>query len=267
MKYFVKRIKRLVVPTWIFLIFLFIFNYFFRIQVWDKKTIISSFLLNNGIGYVWIVRIYLIIALIIPIISNSIAKYGSKKVYVGSAILYGIYELIAYYGAFNNGIVLYLFAYIIPCISLIVLSHAIVNSSNKRLIYMTIVSIVIFLMVFFRLYYINNRIVATQAYKYPFRFYYLSYAISVSLILLLILRNNKIEELLYNKVIEFISNNSFWIYLWHILFLQFNICDNFIVKYIFVFLSSVVVTFLQGKIIKILERKGGNKEIINIFKG
>ena len=59
-KYLLKRICRLVIPTWIFLIIFFLINYIFKINNFSFSQIVDSFKLNYGIGYVWIIRIYLI---------------------------------------------------------------------------------------------------------------------------------------------------------------------------------------------------------------
>lgn len=79
-RYIIKRINRLVIPTWIFLTVYF-FVYFFAVKVFNGdfypiKAVIGSYLLTDGIGYVWIIRVYLICAIITPFIMKALSKYG-----------------------------------------------------------------------------------------------------------------------------------------------------------------------------------------------
>lgn len=54
------RIKRLVLPVWIFLSFYFFLEFLvgFPGTLPEGKVVLSSYLLLNGIGYVWIIRVF-----------------------------------------------------------------------------------------------------------------------------------------------------------------------------------------------------------------
>lgn len=88
--YFLKRIKRLVIPTWIFLIIFFsiskiVNNVFPKLFDYSFYKIFSTFSLESGIGYVWIIKVYLLIALVAPIIKwiskeNKLLKIGRAHV-------------------------------------------------------------------------------------------------------------------------------------------------------------------------------------------
>ncbi len=89
LSYIWKRIKRLVLPTYIMLIIMFPVLYiaytivFHREFFWTSQQMINSFLLlNEGIGYVWIVRVYLLVALVSPILAR-IAKKASEVKFWG----------------------------------------------------------------------------------------------------------------------------------------------------------------------------------------
>ncbi len=67
LRYYWKRISRLLIPTWIFLIVFFVVMTLFPVNglyPYDNNFIINSFLLLNGISYVWIIRMFLICAFI-----------------------------------------------------------------------------------------------------------------------------------------------------------------------------------------------------------
>ena len=72
-KYIYKRIERLALPTWLFLTFfflgLFLVEKILKIKVGGLNidTIISSYTFWWGIGFVWIIRIYLGVAILGPI--------------------------------------------------------------------------------------------------------------------------------------------------------------------------------------------------------
>lgn len=68
--YFIKRFKRLVIPVWLFLSVYFIivlslqhFGLNFGVR---KEHIIGSYIFMDGIGFVWVIRVFLIIALLTP---------------------------------------------------------------------------------------------------------------------------------------------------------------------------------------------------------
>ena len=65
-----KRIKRLLFPTWIFLTayFSIMFATGFPMALPDLNKIAESYLLLSGIGYVWIIRVFLLVALVSPLI-------------------------------------------------------------------------------------------------------------------------------------------------------------------------------------------------------
>ena len=78
-KYIFKRMERLALPTWLFLtVFffgLFLVEKILKIEVGglNKETIISSYTFWWGIGFVWIIRIYLGVAIFGPIILKKVS--------------------------------------------------------------------------------------------------------------------------------------------------------------------------------------------------
>ena len=70
--YIVKRTKRLVIPVWTFLAFYLLGFYYLQFwilpdQYLTGRMILRSFLLlDQSIGYVWIIRVFLLIMLLPP---------------------------------------------------------------------------------------------------------------------------------------------------------------------------------------------------------
>ena len=166
----------------------------------------------------------------------------------------------------DNKIITYLFAYIIPCYALIIITNYIFDN-NKVLYIEGTINFVIFVIIGYILYKQSGHIIPTQEYKYPFRAYYSSYGLLVSSVLILIFRSKMICNILNNKMITFISSHSLWIYLWHILFIKLciNTNINWIIKYILVLLCSITITYIQSIVVNNLEGKI-SKNILSIFK-
>lgn len=269
-EYLWKRFKRLVIPTWIFLCIYFAIMYFVNTEGVSLEIIKNSFLLfnDNSIGYVWIIRIYLMVAVILPI-TQSLLKKPRINIYI--LVIYIIYEVLCYFNIFSLNIILkdYI-AYIVPIVLIIGVTYWIMKSSSKKVVAFSIINLFVFLVIAIVTYYKTGELSTTNVAKYPFRIYYLSYAFFASGILIVIFRNKKITDFIYNNVFKTISEYSLWIYFWHILCLYFiekYIAGNWILKYILVIISSLVLIYIQKCIITKLEKTRINKELLKIFKG
>ena len=258
LEYIKKRFVRLVIPAWIFLIIFFILNFVFKLTPVNLKKIIESFAFANGIGYVWIIRIYFIVAILIPIsiFFNYRLKNDSIQLILVS-ILMIVYEILCMFGLFDNSIIQYLIAYFIPCFFLVILAKYLFAASDKKMIIVIVISLLLFFVIAFYLYKINGIFIFTQDYKYPFRIYYLSYGILISSILILILRYDKLCNMLNNNIVKFISSHSLWIYLWHILVIYLLELFSFhwIIKYLLLLILPCIITYFQSVIDDKLSKK------------
>lgn len=277
-KYLAKRIMRLVLPVWIFLtIFfgvMFSLNFLgFKINILDFKKILESYLLLDGIGYVWIIRVYILccIGMLILIKASKIIKPTLLKIIL--VFVYIAYEILYYFIEEKNFILEYFIYNIIPYgIVCTYIGLELKNMSNKKILKISLIMISIFIILATYFSMSQGHFVITNNYKYPPRLYYLSYAIGISLLLYyLIDRKNifNIKKRLNNSIIIFISSHSMWIYLWHILFIfiinKIFLNINFIIKYITVLIGAILVTYLQTTVIKMLKIK--NKTILSIING
>lgn len=263
-KYILKRIKRLLIPTYIFLLFYFtilIFNkYIFNINFpYSFNQVKESFLLLDGIGYVWIVRVYLLSALFIPFMVILMNKININRMYFLVFLILFFHEILYFLGFYNlNFINKYYLSYLIPYSSIMALG-LLSNKTDKK---HKIIILLLFLTIYFSLalYYnkINGYYLMTNKLKYSPMIYYLSYSMSFTYFFLLLDFKIKIPSLL-KRVIQFISKSSFWIYLWHIFSIYiFNLLIpnlNWIIMYILVLLLSIIITYVQNIIINKLEEK------------
>lgn len=268
-KYIKKRLIRLIVPTYIFLTILFIIDRFLAPYSKDLdlswKTIFSTYTLTSGIGYVWIIRVYILCAISVLFLMN-IKRFKKAIIFV----LFLIYEVLFYTIGNANGFLEYGIYYLIPYGFLCTyIGMELANWDNKKLIKIMLIFLLIFAIMFACFYIAKNQFEKISDYKYPARLYYLSYGIGISLLLYyLINRKNifNIKERLNNKLILFIGQHTMWIYLWHILYLNVFAFVKFDVKwyekYVFLVVMAILTTYIQSKIVQKLHIKNKNVKFI-----
>lgn len=248
--YVKKRTIRLLVPTWTFLIIFFSISFvlcflFKQNFPFSVEKILSSFLLlDSGIGYLWIIRIFLMLALISPFIYaiNSIIQ----KFPLGFILSLVIHNFLVSQLAesfnkwlFNFGtiglfvrVILreYLF-YIIPYGAILLLGM-IASYPNWKFFKIILVSSLFTLMVYLMQAFTSGNFLFISSSKFPPSGAYVFYGIVMSIILYLTLdkftsdfnpQNLKISRNLsffnffgLGEIVYFISRFSIWIYFWHI---------------------------------------------------
>lgn len=270
LKYIIKRFNRLIVPTWVFVFIFAIISlplgYFdFNLQNFVETITLTDY----GIGYLWVIRIYFIVALLIPLhvfLQTKIKK--ENRLVLVSLLAFIIYEALCYIGLFDNYFSQYFFAYIPPCFLLISLSKYLFSKNNKSRIIIATISLIIFITIGYYLYQRTGHLQPTQTLKYPFRAYYLSYGVFCSAILIMIFKNIKYHKNILFKAIEFISQHSLWFYLWHILaiYLLKDFDTVWYFKLLLIIIIASCITYIQSLIINKIKTKQ-NSRIIKIFEG
>jgi fucose 4-O-acetylase-like acetyltransferase len=280
--YIWKRIKRLLFPLWIFLTCYFTLSFFtgYPIKLPSIRTILESYLLLSGIGYVWIIRVFLCMAALAPLIMNLHLKIKKNRDYflILGAIYFG-YEIILQISKpfFSSSKWMIIFEsvvlYLVPYSVIFAIGLRLNNIGRKLSTYIALSMISIFSAMGI-LFYLNSGIFAkTQLFKYPPSLYYLSYALGISIFLWL---NSEfivdvINRLKITNLILFIAQNSMWIYLWHIPLINI-IKIPFYFRYPLVFLLAFLITLGQVYLIKNLilpnvENSDFKKNINIIFTG
>lgn len=255
---FAKRIIRLVVPVWIFFTVFFLLKFIcsqmFHCDFYNMKQIIKTYLLIDGVGYVWIFRVYILAAIALPIFYFLKNKINNKNIFSILIIsIYVIYEILYLFFGESSLFLKYIIYYIIPY-GLLCSLIALKLKENKKLFLYCIVFFLIFVVNLVFLYLGNSDALMTNAWKYPPRIYYLSYAFAIVLLLWIVIENKNIfniKEKLNCKLVTFISSHTMWIYLWHILFLELVPQHiNWILRFCIVGFSSILITFIQSMIIR-----------------
>lgn len=255
--YYVSRFKRLVFPTWLFLLFYFGVALVMTGTLQEVKYYVASFALTRyGIGYVWVILIYLYSALLIPLFSK--VKLSSRVTLCVFAV-YAIYEL-AYYLqiGIDNKIIDTTFYYFIPYGVLTYLGCNYYRFTNKQRNIIAALSsaIVVVLGGYYWMKFGAPQLFSAA--KYPPRLYYLSFGVAVSFLLLIIFEKYTLK--VYNNIcVRFISKNSLWIYLWHIFTLSIykylKLPEIWYLKLLVVYVSAIGIAWVVRKIVTMIEIK------------
>lgn len=253
-----KRIKRLVFPVWIFLTVYFVTIYAFNPQSAELNfiTMLTSYTLLEGIGYVWIIRVFLLVALISPYLfawhNNT---ESNSKFFATVALTFLAYELLRYIslpyiqpgaGELASSVALYLIPYSI----IFAIGLRMAQLNVKQMSALAFLNLVIFIFTGLWLFLLNGEYVPTQSLKYPPSIYYFSYALFISSLLWIYSGSidHLIEKLKIKNFVLFTARNSIWIYLWHIPMIK-TIHAHFLLKYFISFSVAVSLTYVQVSLV------------------
>lgn len=263
-----KRIKRLLFPVWIFLCIFFTWQVYGQASTrhYNTDLILPTFLLSHGdsIGYVWIIRVFLLIALTAPFIYRYHLYIRSDLHFLFSlGAGFAVFELMRHLSIAHiwTGWVRYLADithYLIPYSLLLALGLRLPHLSRNYLVIIGLLSGSIYLCIALYLSSLQGSYVSTNNYKFPPSFYYFSYAIFIVCILWpqLPKATQFLAKWRIMPIIVFVSSNSIWIYLWHILVLAYmnrigtqNLYLNYCQIWLLVLSLAIIITFMQYRFI------------------
>lgn len=274
--FLVNRLVRLVVPAWIFLtLFFLIFAVVDKLSGnpyrFSLQTMLTTYFFYSGIGYVWVLRVFAVIAVLTPFLLYFRDKVRQDILYYGLLIVFYLgYEasfLLTEHFVHSAGFLKFLetAVFVIP-------SYAVLYAYGLRMPNMKI-SVIWIVMIFAAIictgmacyfYMQTGQWMPTQNAKYPPRLYYLSYAIVCINALYLLAKSHELRGFA-RKAFTWISENSLWLYLWHILALftwddvaRGGIQECWAAKFVFIFFMASAITALQKMFInRILVRLNG----------
>lgn len=267
-EYVCKRIKRLAFPTWVFLTIFFIILSILKVfnidlELLKIKTIISSYIFWSGIGFVWIIRIYLGTSILGPLLLNIRCNknYIFILLYFFSEIInFILFDYLRYYKISE------LFS-VIPYTLLFCYGYLLKENKIKLKIITIILGSLIGIFLIW-----SPKIVDISYYKYPPRLIYIWYGIFISNILFLIKDRINLKDGILKKFFEYIGKSTMWFYLLHIFifyllqFLKKYTVINWILEYIFLFIGSLLLLFIKDYLLKKVNKKYKN-EFLKTFEG
>lgn len=274
--YLQRRIPRLIAPVWFFLSFYFILTYAIfallnKNYPFSLQEIINDFILLNGttdgIGYAWIIRVFMIMAIISTSILNLYRACKGKRLffvlllisYLCYEVIFKLVENIKLENKLALSFINSYFLYLIPYGCLFGLGITLPSMRRKFIAFIAGIFLMVFSLLAIYYYYKQGVIVFPQSFKYPPRLYYLSYGVFMSMLAFLVVDKLCVSEdrNFVMRTIVFISSSTLWIYLWHILFLFYwkklvseflpTITNNFVISFIVISCVSITVTYVQKK--------------------
>jgi len=267
-EFYNKRLTKLIIPTWIFLTLFFLSIYIFNYSESYKINfpfIFQSFLLFGGkVPYLYILKVYFFLALITPLMFLFKSSFSMKSYYFMIFVAYCFYELLTAFCAYllndqtisilNNNVFVFI-AY-----AIIYLYGLRLNEINhKTILIITFISIISFLALASYKYYNAGHFIQTQTSKNPPHIYYLSYAF-FGLNVIYLICTRYITHIAPKSAIIWLSSNSLWFYLWHIMGIEIYKSFNYsfsnqllssMVMLTFIIVFALCVTLLQKKLVEV----------------
>ena len=268
--YYRKRFFRLAVPAWIFAIVFWIV----QSVVLTPPTLVDvlkgiTFQRDtNMLGMLWVIWVYIVCALLIPIISRLNLK---AKIQLAMLLFLFIYQVLCSCTDLAENRILYCSLFtIIPYGFITYLGFFYRDMKTKNKSVLVACSLIVFGIITAILWHKDGVAFPITDYKYPAQIYFLSYAIPIIVVLFETLP--KFDRYNPSRLVQFISKSSLWIYLWHILVLyavKLFIEDPAFwwLHYIIVIFVSVIITWIQNKTVEHLLSRYNKLKFLTIFKG
>ena len=272
-KFFFPRIKKLLIPVYLFVLVDLAAFYLTDRDINTESTIRTLFLCEDGaVGYIWIFRVFILIMLITPLLCKINRTLSHKQFWFLMQLLYALQCLIVWLMRYITSEPLisvyretlpYLVGYAILFMLGLRLCQTDRKQENIFLIAITIISLVAS-----SLYYTKYHAIIepTPCYKYPPQSYYIIYGLWASAALWKL--RHTLNPPANNKLVLFIGRNTIWIYLWHIVFVTItnHLFESWLVKYILTYIFALLFYYLQYTVITRLNQKK-NYEALNVFIG
>ena len=274
-----KRTLRLILPVYIFVGAYILLNPVLSgwnlVENYSSAKIAGTFMLrlNPSIGYVWIIRVFLIVMLVTPLLIKLDKAIKSDWLCLGAiaAVMAGQQLLVDWLnpmkpGWFIKDWVLYICGYSAVFMWGLRARKASAAASSVALL---ILAAALFFCGY-GMYTEHGTLMKLQATKYPPQLYFLVWGMLISGILWF--TRKWWTRALDNRLFTFIGQNTIWIYLWHIPFVNMVVKGPFdhwhpLWKYIFVCIAALCVYAVQYKLVGAARKRWPDNVITKYFVG
>ena len=259
-EYLYRRFSRLVFPVWIFLTIYFVPIVLLRFIGIDLglnfRHVWGSYLLLDGIGYVWIIRVFLLIAMIAPLLLRINNAMRNQYVFTLTfSMCLCCYLLITYWGIGTDvSIVSNWLYYVIGYGFLFLLGVRIKGFSRVGgMVFFGVMLLLFTVQAFVDVHQIEWTkpiILHINDFKYPPTNVFILYGLIMSVVLYAMVYQKERERL--NPIVRFVGCNSIWIYLWHIPFVAVTakMDMEWWIRYVVVYVCALVVYNVQRLLLK-----------------
>lgn len=274
-----KRTLRLIVPVYLFVAAYIILNPCLSdlglVSEYARKHITGTFMLrlNPSIGYVWIIRVFLIVMLVTPLLLRlDKALKKDWACFAVIALLLALQQILTLWlkplklGVLVDDWVLYVFGY-----SAVFLFGLRVKRASAASVWTILAVVAVGVAICaYDAYSGHGTVMRLQATKYPPRLYFLLWGMLISGILWM--TSKKWSPLLDNHLFTFIGRNTIWIYLWHIPFVNIVVKGPFdawhpVWKYFFVYMAALCIYAVQYHLVKKVRKRWPDNRITGYFVG
>lgn len=225
--YLWKRVKKLLIPTVIMATAVFSLSFIVcqilqMPQLYSSSRIVRSYLLlhDGSMGYVWITRVYLSIAVLTPVIKRVESKMtNGKRFGILMVCCVAIMLVLQWLGGLITlelaSVIYFDYIYSSFIYAVIALIGLWCAHRIKRIPAVAIFAMAIFAVCFGFIFFLYpEQGLSISSYKFPPQLYYCAYGVSITCILYQVLPKRG------NATVVWLSKKSFSIYLWHIVVLK-----------------------------------------------
>lgn len=259
------RTLRLVTPVYLFLIGYFIALWFLPDRHVQADEVVGSFLLLNAhsIGYVWVIKVFLLVMLCTPVMLRLDRKLNDRQWNAAILVLLVAVELsglllahlkpggLAVYYAYYET-VQFVLAYSIPF--LFGLRFRVVERRRKQtaLFLLALLMAVVLLVLYAQT---GDALHLSTRYKFPPRAAFILWGTLAAFILWSARRMLGILSRL--RLIAFCGRHTLWIYLWHIPLVSLTrpLGDHWLPRLVLVWCVSLALYAVQISLVKWVERR------------
>ena len=273
-----KRTLRLIVPVYLFVSVYLLLNPLFSELGWaetySKERMLGSYMLrlHPSIGYVWVIRVFLIVMLLTPLLlwlDRKLKRNWVCVALIGSFV--AVQQGLAMWLKTSDNILikdwlLYVFGY--SAVFLLGLRAKRLSMSSLAAVSALLVVLMAGAAVYMK--YEYGTVMLLQANKYPPQLYYLLWGMCISC--LLWLTSGLWRRVLDNSLFTFIGRNTIWIYLWHIPLINIAVggpLDHWHLglKYAFVYLGALCLYGVQYYLVQRANVRWKNNGFTKYFVG
>lgn len=257
--YLKERFMRLIIPAWIFLT-LFFLTLFIFITITNQtfpfsfRKVLSSYSMIWGIGYIWVIRVFFIIAILSPLL-YWLAKKATRPLQKLSLIVVclllqkALNALVSGLSGMSHTIfeqyVAISFGYALAAL----VGMWAIRQSKKENLFLFSCFLILFLFTAN-----DQNLPSIEGNKYPPTVYFISYGLAISLLLFWLVSNQVVKQML-QKIpgIDWLSQHSLELYYWHLFpIMYFNLFveqDPWLLRFLTTFPIALILTLLQSKLV------------------
>lgn len=257
--FYLGRALRLLIPVYLFLAMYLPVYAWVRGDSLKPDKIYLTLTLASGIGYVWIIRVFLLVMLITPLCLLITKTAKSWRRYLILACLIAVSIIYNFWIApWKTGGVWS--AYIVPYIVAYGILFAFGNLTYRSPLLFRAICVAFFGGI--AVYYAFENGFFPQKFKYPPRGLFLAYGIACSILIYslvqLFVSHCKIPRFI-DIVVSYISSRTIWIYLWHIPVVIHMPRDwHWTSQIAMAYGIALSATLIQNRLVRIYEKRHGS---------